>query len=171
MFGVVLFTCWRAAQSCLWVRTYRAAVIPRLSLGWLSQRWASPVEDPCISVPSEEGWEVAPGQVRMARQTVNCIRKAERTGCDWCLLKLPKTGRQAQKKGHSSVCTQAGCEQDTLKVEFEDSLVQACCNKIQRHVVVPSDQIGVACSCSHMVPICSYWISLQSIAVWSFYSL
>lgn len=54
-------------------------------------------------------------------------------------LKLPKTGRQAQKKGHSGVHTQAGHIVMDVKVEFEGFLAQACCKEIQRHVVVPSN--------------------------------
>lgn len=58
-----------------------------VSQRWLSQRWASPIEDPCIRVASKEGWDVALEQMRMAKQSVNYIRKAERIGCDWCLSK------------------------------------------------------------------------------------
>lgn len=141
MFGVVLFSCWRAAQSRLQVRAHWAAVIPRLSLGWLSQRWASPVEDPCMRVPSEEVWKVALGQVRMAKQSVNYIRKAERTDCDWCLSKASQDWKTSPEERPLRCAYTSRMQAGHPEGWVWGLLVQAYCNKVQRHIVMPSNQI------------------------------
>lgn len=79
---------------------------PAVSERWLSQRWASPTEDLALECPQKRGWEVALEQIRMVKQSMDYIRKAERTGCDWCLSKTSRDWKTSQKQGHWG--TQAG---------------------------------------------------------------